>query len=40
MLKALMKEGILTMLKEGKGRRTTVLLFPELLNIAEGKKAF
>ena len=34
------KQGLLRVLHKGGGRRPTVLAFPELLNIAEGKKAF
>ena len=39
-LAVLRKEGILTTLNEGSGPRASVLAFAELLNIAEGYKAF
>ncbi|MDE0142055.1 MAG: Fic family protein [Caldilineaceae bacterium] len=32
--------GILTEIKQGGGRRSAILAFPELLNIAEGRKVF
>ena len=32
--------GILRVLNSGSGRRTTVLVFPELLNVAEGEQVF
>jgi len=37
-LKKLRDANIITVLKEGSGRRPSVLAFPELLNIAEGRK--
>ncbi|PYS45067.1 MAG: hypothetical protein DMG13_32875 [Acidobacteria bacterium] len=40
LLAVLRKEGILTTLTEGSGQRASVLAFAELLNIAEGYKAF
>ena len=36
----LKKEGVLKPLSEGRGRRSSVLAFSELLNIAEGYSAF
>ena len=36
----LKKEGVLKPLSEGRGRRSSVLAFSELLNIAEGHRAF
>jgi Fic family protein len=39
-LAVLRKEGILTTLSEGSGKRASVLSFAELLNITEGYKAF
>lgn len=38
LLKQLREAEILAVLREGSGRRAAVLCFPELLNIAEGKK--
>ena len=38
LIKQLRKANILAVLREGSGRRTAVLCFPELLNIAEGKQ--
>lgn len=38
LLKKLREANILAVLREGSGRRATVLCFPELLNIAEGRK--
>lgn len=38
LLKKLREAHILAVLREGSGRRATVLCFPELLNIAEGRK--
>ncbi|MDD2599913.1 MAG: Fic/DOC family N-terminal domain-containing protein [Kiritimatiellae bacterium] len=38
LLKQLREANILIILKEGGGRRAAILCFPELLNIAEGKK--
>ncbi len=32
--------GLLRILIDGRGRRGAVLMFPELLNIAEGRDAF
>ena len=34
------KRGLLTELRPGGGRRSSILAFPELLNIAEGRKVF
>lgn len=39
-LDILRKDGILTALREGKGRRSGIYAFRELLNIAEGKEVF
>ena len=39
-LNALCEGGILRVIKPGSGRRATVLVFPALLNIAEGKNVF
>jgi hypothetical protein len=36
--KKLREADILAVLREGSGRRAAVLCFPELLNIAEGRK--
>lgn len=40
LLRALRDDGILTLVRPGRGRRAQVLAFPELLNICEGKDAF
>ena len=32
--------GVLRVINPGSGRRTTLLVFPDLLNIAEGKQVF
>ena len=39
-LAVLRDEGVLTVMQQGRGRRATVLAFPALLNIAEGREAF
>ena len=39
-LKVLRDEGLLRVVREAAGRRTAILVFPELLNIAEGQEAF
>ena len=39
-LDVLCEGGVLRVIKPGSGRRTTVLAFPELLNVAEGKNVF
>ncbi len=39
-LTVLRDEGLLRIVRESAGRRTAILLFPELLNIAEGQEAF
>ncbi len=39
-LKVFRDEGLLRVIREAAGRRTAILLFPELLNIAEGQEAF
>lgn len=39
-LSVLRTEGVLTVVSQGRGRRATVLAFPGLLNIAEGRHAF
>ena len=39
-LKVLRDEGLLRVVREAAGRRTAILFFPELLNIAEGQEAF
>jgi len=36
----LREAGILEVLNEGSGRRAAVLMFPRLLNIAEGREVF
>ena len=38
LLKQLREANIVTVLREGSGRRAAILCFPELLNIAEGRK--
>lgn len=38
LLKILQKEGIIITLRQGLGRRPSILVFPELLNIAEGRE--
>lgn len=38
LLKLLQEAGLLKLLREGAGRRPAILAFPELLNIAEGRK--
>ncbi len=40
LLAALREHGILRVLRAGNGRRGAILLFPDLLNIAEGRDAF
>ena len=39
-LKVLRDEGLLRVVREAAGRRTAILVFPDLLNIAEGQEAF
>ncbi|MCK4660413.1 MAG: Fic family protein [Phycisphaerae bacterium] len=39
-LTVLRDEGLLRVVREAAGRRTAILVFPELLNIAEGQEAF
>ena len=39
-LKVLRDEGLLRVVREASGRRSAILVFPELLNIAEGQEAF
>jgi hypothetical protein len=38
LLKQLREEDILSVLRDGSGRRAAVLCFPTLLNVAEGRK--
>jgi hypothetical protein len=40
MLGKLKKAGIVTVLREGKGRRSQILALAELINICEGEKLF
>jgi len=40
LLPALREGGVLNRTRSGRGRRATILAFPELLNIAEGRRAF
>lgn len=40
LLRVLKEEGILKTIREAKGRKSAVLAFPALLNIAEGRKVF
>lgn len=39
-IRILRDEGLLRTLREGSGRRSAILIFPELLNIAEGRNIF
>jgi DNA-binding IclR family transcriptional regulator len=39
-LNVLRENGVLKTVREGKGRRTGVFAYAELLNIAEGRKVF
>ncbi len=34
------RRGVLKVVQAGSGRRATILAFPDLLNIAEGRKVF
>ena len=40
LLAALRDHGTLLVMRPGNGHRGTILVFPNLLNIAEGKQAF
>ena len=40
LLAALSDHGILRVMRPGNGRRGTILIFPDLLNIAEGRDVF
>jgi Fic family protein len=39
-LRVLRDEGLLRVIREGSGRRSAILAFPELLNVAEGRDVF